>query len=42
MTEALGTKVSVKQLGEGKGKVEISYFSEEQLDQIFKVINRGI
>jgi len=41
MTEVLGTKVRIKQKEQGKGRVEISYFSEDQLDQIFKVINKG-
>lgn len=41
LTEALGTKVRIRQQDEGKGKVEISYFSEEQLDSIYKAINKG-
>ena len=41
MTEAVGSKVRIKQTEQGKGKVEISYFSEEQLDQIFTMINKG-
>ena len=41
MREALGTRVKIKRQSEGKGKVEISYYSEDQLDEIFKVINKG-
>lgn len=41
MTELLGTKVAIKQQEKGKGKLEISYFSEDQLDQIYKIINKG-
>ena len=39
MTRALGTKVKIKQSGQGKGRVEISYYKEEQLDQIFTLLN---
>ena len=41
LTEALGTKVVIKQQSEGKGKIEISYFSDDQLDQLYKIINKG-
>jgi len=41
LTEVMGTKVRIRQSEEGKGKVEISYYSEEQLDAIYKVINKG-
>ena len=41
LTAALGTKVAIKQKEAGKGKVEISYFSEEQLDNIYKILNKG-
>ena len=41
LTDALGTKVRIRQKEEGKGKVEISYYSEDQLDNIFKAINKG-
>ena len=40
MTEALGTKVRISQKEDGKGKIEISYFSEEELDRIFTAISR--
>ena len=41
LTEVMGTKVRIRQSEAGKGKVEISYYSEEQLDAIYKVINKG-
>ena len=39
MTRALGTKVKIRQSAQGKGRVEISYYTEEQLDQIFTLLN---
>ena len=39
MTEALGTKVCIKQKEQGKGKIEISYFSEDELDRIYTILN---
>ena len=41
MTESLHTKVRILQKDKGKGKVEISYYSEDQLDEIFRTINKG-
>lgn len=41
LRDALGTKVRIKRQTESKGKIEINYYSEEQLDEIFKVINKG-
>lgn len=41
LTDALGTKVRIKPSGEGRGKVEISYYSDDQLDGIYKTINKG-
>lgn len=35
MTRTLGTKVRIRQSGQGKGRIEISYYTEEQLDQLF-------
>lgn len=34
LTKALGTKVSVKSTPQGKGKLEIEYFSEQELERI--------
>ena len=42
MTEALGTKVKINQKEQGKGRIEISYFSEDELDRIFTIINSSI
>ena len=39
MTESLGTKVKIRQSEEGKGKIEISFYSPEELDRIFTMIN---
>ena len=39
MTESLGTKVKIHQKESGKGKIEISYFSEEELDRIYTYLN---
>ena len=41
MTEALGTKVRINQKEVGKGRIEISYFSEDELDRIFTAISRA-
>ncbi len=39
MTENLGTKVKISQKEQGKGKIEISYFSEDELDRIYTLLN---
>ncbi len=39
MTENLGTKVKILQKEQGKGKIEISYFSEDELDRIYTLLN---
>ena len=36
----LGTKVKINQKEKGKGRIEISYFSEEDLDRILNLINK--
>ena len=40
MKAALGTKVSIKQKAKGKGKIEIEYYSREDLERIFEAITR--
>ena len=40
MTETLGTKVKISQKEAGKGRIEISYFSEDELDRIYTLINQ--
>lgn len=42
MTDALGTKVKINRKDKDKGKVEISYFSEDELDRIYGIINKGV
>ena len=43
LTEAVGTKVKIKSRKKGTGKIEIEYYSEEDLDRIYELIrNRGL
>ncbi|MCF0228667.1 MAG: ParB/RepB/Spo0J family partition protein, partial [Parasporobacterium sp.] len=39
MTESIGAKVKIHQKEEGRGKIEISYFSEDELDRIYTALN---
>lgn len=41
LSESLGTKVKISRKDKGKGKIEISYYSDDELDRIYGVINRG-
>lgn len=41
MTAALGTKVKIKRKDKGKGRIEISYFTEDELDRLYGIINKG-
>ena len=38
MRTVIGTKVSVNQKSKGKGKIEIEYYSDEELEHIFEMI----
>ena len=38
MRSVIGTKVSVNQKSKGKGKIEIEYYSDEELEHIFEMI----
>ena len=38
MKNIIGTKVSVNQKANGKGKIEIEYYSEEELERIYDLI----
>ena len=38
MKRIIGTKVSINQKKPGKGKIEIEYYSEEELERIFDLI----
>ena len=41
MKAAMGTKVSIKQKAKGKGKIEIEYYSREDLERIFEAITKN-
>lgn len=38
MKEVIGTKVNVNSKGNGKGKIEIEYYSNEELERVFDMI----
>lgn len=38
MKSVMGTKVSVNQKAKGKGKIEIEYYSDEELERIFELL----
>lgn len=38
MKQALGTKVNVLSKGNGKGKIEIEYYSDNELERVFDII----
>ncbi len=38
---ALGTKVKINRRDKGKGRIEINYYSEDELDRIYGIINKG-
>ena len=38
MIEVLGTKVSISAKGNGKGKIEIEYYSDKELERMFDMI----
>ena len=41
MRTALGTKVTIKHHPAGRGRLEIEYFSEQELDRLVEYICRG-
>ena len=41
LSESLGTKVKINRKAKGKGKIEISYYSEDELDRLYEIINKG-
>lgn len=41
LTSVLGTKVKVSHNEKGKGKIEISYFSDDELDRLYGILNKG-
>ena len=38
MKNIIGTKVNVSPKANGKGKIEIEYYSEDELERIFELI----
>lgn len=38
MKEVMGTKVNISSKGNGKGKIEIEYYSDDELEQMFEMI----
>lgn len=42
MKAAMGTKVSIKQKAKGKGKIEIEYYSKEDLERIYEMLTGKI
>lgn len=41
LTSVLGTKVKINHNDKGKGKIEISYFSDDELDRLYGIMNKG-
>ena len=41
MSEALGTKVTVRSQAKGRGKIEIDYYAEEELDRLYEQIRHS-
>lgn len=41
LKQALGRKVSISSKGNGAGKVEIEFYSNDDLDQIIEILSRG-
>ena len=38
MKEVMGTKVNISTKGNGKGKIEIEYYSDKELERMFDMI----
>lgn len=38
LREALGTKVSIRQSGRNKGRIEIEYYSDDELDRLYELL----
>ena len=41
LSDCLGTKVTINRKDKEKGKIEINYYSEDELDRIYGLLNRG-
>lgn len=40
LKESLGTKVTVASKGNGAGKIEIEFFSHEDMDRLFDILTK--
>ena len=41
LSDCLGTKVRISRKNKNKGKIEINYYSEDELDRLYGIINKG-
>ena len=41
LSDCLGTKVKISRKDKNKGKIEINYYSEDELDRLYGIINKG-
>lgn len=41
-SDILGTKVKINRKDKDKGKLEINYYSEDELDRLYGIINKGV
>lgn len=41
LSDSLGTKVKINRKDKNKGKIEINYYSEDELDRLYGIINKG-
>lgn len=41
LSDCLGTKVKITRKDKNKGKLEINYYSEDELDRLYGIINKG-
>ena len=41
LSDCLGTKVTINRKDKNKGKIEINYYSEDELDRLYGILNKG-
>ena len=41
LSDCLGTKVKINRKDKNKGKIEINYYSDDELDRLYGIINKG-
>ena len=41
LSDQLGTKVKISRKDKNKGKIEINYYSEDELDRLYGILNKG-